>query len=135
MPTTVRAHGSERPDAAAPDPRRRSAHRSVGASSVEYGLILVLVSAVSLVGMGVVLQGVFERAVTCISRAGPGMAAEGAPECGAPGGGEVQPTGGGGPGPTPTGPATVQPTPCPTPSDPSSVPPDGCVTPTPSPTD
>lgn len=130
MPTTVAADGSRRPDAA-----QRSAHRSAGASSVEYGLLLVLISAVSLVGLGVVLQGVFERAVTCISQAGPGVAAEGAQECGGPGGGQVQPTGGGGSGPTPTGSVTDQPSPCPTPADPASVPPDGCVPPTPSPTD
>lgn len=130
MPTTAGADRSGRPAAA-----HRGERRSAGASSVEYGLILVLVSAVSLVGLGVVLQGVFERAVTCISQAGPGMAAAGAEECGGPGGGQVQPTGGGGPGPTPTGPATVQPTPCPSPPDPASAPPDGCVTPTPSPAD
>lgn len=127
MPTTGCAGGSRRPD---------GPHRSAGASSVEYGLLLVLVSAVSLVGLGVALQGVFERAVTCISQAGPGFAAGAEQECG-PRGGQLQPTGGVGPGPTPTGSATPtgQPTPCPSPSDPASVPPPGCVAASPSPTD
>ncbi len=93
--------------------------RSRGASSVEYGLLITMIVAGSVLGLGVALQGVFADTLDCMEQAG-GLGSRGAAAGGScNGGGSPDP--GGGPAPTtppasePAGPGgtTTTPPPCP----------------------
>jgi Flp pilus assembly pilin Flp len=71
--------------------------RSRGASSVEYGLLITMIVAASVLGLGVALQGVFADTLDCMEQAGglgtAGVAAGGS--CG--GGSSPDPDGGAAP--------------------------------------
>ena len=109
---------------------RSRRHRSLGAASVEYGLLLALVAGAICLGVGYSLrdsiQGLFCSLISQMSPSSSacgGAGGSGPPGVGGGGSGGGG-TGGGGGGPVPTSTATPTPTPTPTPT----------VTPTPTPT-